>query len=455
MQIEIPEELITSGGAFYRRVTSDGFDGYLPWRPPVIEAPEEKLLLSWDGERIPLDLWYSVCAFFEEQYALTRGESQVRLFYNPTQKIWKAWAFPQEWSTGMSTKELENHPNRAKQDAEIGAGFKVYGTIHHHCSSSAFQSGVDRENEEAQNGIHITIGKIGSSEYDLDGRIYFGRVKYTCIWGHWFDLNPPWIGQVPAGIRDSIRASLLKSPPPKDTPFPRVWMDNLIKFESRFSHMGNGSHHSNNDNYYHHKRGAASKKEVLGLSGDAESFVKTIRGIAGKCKIPDEKLMILLKELAKNPMVTPVGLSVKELEFIGKLRSAASEGYKTTPYYMITEALEFLEKSTSSGDTAGPEDMAVWEVALLAAEHDLTFGDTMRLLCAIKDGRGGAAVNQSEEGFIKDVGDAAIEWGLAITDMAQLAWKDLDCNILFNAKTAVKSIGGNDSHISGFGMGVM
>lgn len=254
--IEVPEGLIKHGGNYLAPVDADGFKGYrlFPLEPLLGITPKEKIGLEWNGGKIPVEtVWHPLCAFFEEQFALTGGEAQARLFYNPKDRTWKVWAFPQVWSTGMTTNELPDHPTWKEQDEAIGADYIVWGTVHHHCKWSAFQSGTDRDNETTQNGIHITIGKVSLGEYDLHGRICFGGIHYDCLWSEWFHLNPipRWVLSIPdAGERNQAikwvlekfgdMTKILKEPPPRGTQFPKQWMDNLIKP----TYMGNGGVHT-------------------------------------------------------------------------------------------------------------------------------------------------------------------------------------------------------------------
>lgn len=254
-------KLIVFDGKVMEHAVRGGFDCY--W--PNHEIPEGEPTLRWMGQKIPLDsVWYPLMAFFEAQLEKTGGESTARLFYNPDdpfeQQHWKVWVFPQEGSSGMSAKEISDHIQRKIQSEALGASHICYGSVHHHCKMSAFQSGTDQDDEESQNGIHITVGHIGGDKYDLDMRCYVGRIKYKLNPDHysnWFNLTPEWLSQVPERInyewlrnipqpmralvasrltmrvRSSIEGQLLVTPPPKNTEFPDVWMENMVKTESR------------------------------------------------------------------------------------------------------------------------------------------------------------------------------------------------------------------------------
>lgn len=202
------------------------------------------------GPKFTEQMWDEVLAFFKWTYAKTRGESQVRLFVHP-QQGWRAWAFPQEASTGLATKELPDNPETKAQNAAIQPNddWIPYGTIHHHCSASAFQSGTDEHNERGavsnpgkgdgcpQEGIHITVGNIDKEVHSLHFRFYYRGCKFQP------DLTEFW--DVGDGVRAKAREFLemfggvvdlnkqaeaqMALTCPADTAFPEQWMANLIE----------------------------------------------------------------------------------------------------------------------------------------------------------------------------------------------------------------------------------
>src|SRR5579871_3308541 len=118
--------------------------------------------LEYDGPRFDPRMWHQVLSFFRWTHKETQSESQVRLYLNTRLGRWAAWAFPQEARTGMSARELTEPepPEKARQrfacwDSEPSDDWLYFGTIHHHCAASAFQSSTDEENERNQDGLHI------------------------------------------------------------------------------------------------------------------------------------------------------------------------------------------------------------------------------------------------------------------------------------------------------------
>lgn len=226
-------ELIVHEKKVFKVVESDGFE-FCVEVPATPHAP----FCSWVGARIPLNVWREILKFFEDSYAAHKSETQVRLFYRASDGSWVAWAFPQEQGTGMTARELGDHAQFAPQREALGRGYRAWGTVHHHCSSGAFQSGTDQSNEESQNGLHITVGHIGSAKYDLHGRVYLRKVKYEVNWAEWFEMPERW-SDLPVAVRSLALMEVLKEPPPDTVTYPPVWMENLIKVERQdFFHRG-------------------------------------------------------------------------------------------------------------------------------------------------------------------------------------------------------------------------
>jgi len=196
------------------------------------EVTKTKCTISTEV-KIPPELWQEVLAFFRWTYQEFKSESQVRLFVNGTTKEWKAWAFPQKANTGMTAVELPDDPKTAAQRRQFGTGWLNFGTVHHHCSSSAFQSGTDEANEQNQDGLHITVGHMDKEQYDLHARLYIGGIKFTpdmsVFWevGDFMSDFPGYARRWAPKAADVALAQMSEAPP-KDFPFPNEWRENII-----------------------------------------------------------------------------------------------------------------------------------------------------------------------------------------------------------------------------------
>jgi len=194
---------------------------------------------EWIGPKLNA-IWPEVLAFFRWTNDTMRSESQVRLFVNVRTQEWKAWAFPQKANLGMSAKELTTGDEGYEKTIEQRAQFPdpdwyYWGTVHHHCTTGAFQSGTDQENERNQDGIHITVGNLGSPMYDLHTRLYIDKWKLVfnlCdFWDIGEELNtlPRHIGRL---LKDDAFNEMAKlqmcEPPPADQTFPDIWKTNVI-----------------------------------------------------------------------------------------------------------------------------------------------------------------------------------------------------------------------------------
>jgi hypothetical protein len=199
------------------------FQGYV-----AVPLPKSPPWVGYHGPKIPMEEWRKILAFFRWSYDESKSETQVRLYFHPAEGLWRAWAFPQEYGSGMTTKELPEDNCDERRRAGIGSGWLVGGTVHHHCSSKAFQSGTDKSNEETQNGIHITVGQIDKSFHDLHGRVSFKKHFYEAAWSEWFEL-PPGLDGLPSAFHDEVTEYFLCEANDNPDGFPAEWKANLIK----------------------------------------------------------------------------------------------------------------------------------------------------------------------------------------------------------------------------------
>lgn len=189
-------------------------------------------------KKISPEVWQQVLAFFKWSYDTTKSETQVRLYVH-AEHGWKAWAFPQKANLGMSAKELEEHERFGPQRLQFGStqGWQYFGTVHHHCAMSAFQSGTDRNNEVGIDGLHITVGNLDKEVYDLHARFSLSGHMFDKINLSWFWEVGDYASQVPelpkwakivmpsAGDMAILQMS---QPAPADTVIPEEWKENII-----------------------------------------------------------------------------------------------------------------------------------------------------------------------------------------------------------------------------------
>lgn len=203
------------------------------------EVTATKATMKWTGPKISQDTWNQVLAFFKWTNDEHHSESQVRLYINNRTQEWAAWAFPQEAKTGMTAKELDTDEAKA-QRAQFSDtdGWLYFGTVHHHCGGSAFQSGTDQANEKNQDGLHITVGNMDQKLYDIHCRLYIGGNKFEPNMSWFWDVEAT-LGTIPGDLRqflvDGLENRLARQqmciPPPPEVQFPQQWRDNVIEIK--------------------------------------------------------------------------------------------------------------------------------------------------------------------------------------------------------------------------------
>ena len=223
------------------RNLGNGFSGHVPSPITIVEGTPA---MRWTGAKIPASVWREIVSFFQWSHEETQSETQVRLLMDSNTGEFKAWAFPQKYGTGMTAKELSGHEDYERQLNEqmAGGNWIKFGTVHHHCSVGAFQSGTDSA-DETEMGIHITIGNIGSPRHSIHARVSLtipgtldadGNAStkashgyYPAVLSDWFEC--PDLPIVPTeALREEIVRHIVCTPVEK-IEFPPAWAENLIK----------------------------------------------------------------------------------------------------------------------------------------------------------------------------------------------------------------------------------
>lgn len=217
---------------------------------------------DWTGPQIDPVVWHQVLSFFKWGHTTYSSEQQIRLWVNPVTRHWGAWAFPQESRSGMATKELkiEETPEQvAARFAHWGtvpsSDWIYFATVHHHCSTSAFQSGTDQSDEKGQDGLHITIGHLGRSLYDLHARFYLREECFEPDMSLFWDVGEEAKQIIPdQSLWD--RVARMQMSRPVEVPFPDVWKENVLEIKrdwdrtsiggSHFPHQGIASYYNSN-----------------------------------------------------------------------------------------------------------------------------------------------------------------------------------------------------------------
>lgn len=210
---EKPEFFSGPGGRTLAHQSLTCFEGHLP---VILDPlPVAEMDFHWKGVPIPFETWRVITAFLKWSYDEYSCEAQCRLCYNIEKQEWRVAVLPQHISAGLFTKEIEDDDDRETAFEECGlyTGFDFVGTVHHHCSTGAFQSGTDHKDELTQPGYHVTLGHLSRKTADFHSRGSFRGVMYPTV------TNSEWLPY------DEEKLRSLEDLPP----FPEQWKTRLKK----------------------------------------------------------------------------------------------------------------------------------------------------------------------------------------------------------------------------------
>ena len=167
-------------------------------------VPETKIRpnLEWEGGPISMDIWNdikNICAYTYKEH---KSECLIRLYYNEQSEEWRTAFFKQEMN-GMTVNDEFDVAILTEEKCNLEDGFVEAGSVHHHCSSGAFQSSTDEKDEIGTPGIHITIGKLNNDKYEIHSRFKtpqgFSNVNLAT-----FFEKPDWLKHIPEKYQKDI-----------------------------------------------------------------------------------------------------------------------------------------------------------------------------------------------------------------------------------------------------------
>lgn len=211
----------------YEQTNYGPFNAWLPVPQEIATENQITTLIEDNADRIPLALWHSCLAFMQWGFDTHKSEVMVLFFYDkrkPVGERWAAWAPPQKLK-GLSVDCDENDPRWKEQRAAFGTA-APFGSLHHHCTLGAFASGKDAADEARNPGIHITVGKMNTTERDWHARVTIRHHTVTVPWDLFIENNST-VMAVPAKVARTV-ALAIKSNEPKGTEFPDQWKANCI-----------------------------------------------------------------------------------------------------------------------------------------------------------------------------------------------------------------------------------
>lgn len=158
--------VVAQNGLFLRKqsdwvdalVPANGVDGLKP------ATPYANLLLP----NLKSTVFAKAVQFFYEVYQQQHTEAAVLLHYSSKH----GW--------DLTVPDQEANPVYVKYDASNRLpGYRCVGTMHSHCDMSAFHSGTDTHDEAAQDGVHITIGRLGNyPNFGMDAELVVGGMRF-------------------------------------------------------------------------------------------------------------------------------------------------------------------------------------------------------------------------------------------------------------------------------------
>ena len=253
--------------------------------------------LEYTGPKFAPEMWHQVLSFFRWTHKEMDSESQVRLYVNIKLGRWGAWAFPQEARTGMAAREIAT-PETPEQavarfaswESEPSADWMYFCTVHHHCSTSAFQSGTDEENERNQDGLHLTVGKMDADRHDLHARFYLNGNCFAPDLSRFWPVDPALAEQLPPAVLDDVARYQMGEKVVVD--FPDAWRQNVIETKSpmRSWEFGHG-----------HDRWEPSLDLPVWLR--TERALNEITRHGGDSSLTEEDYLVTLQSLTENPAV--------------------------------------------------------------------------------------------------------------------------------------------------------
>jgi len=178
----------------YEQVTTDLFTVF-----KEVETPEASdIVPEFHGKPIPMRMWHDIMHCMKQTQDEFNSEALVFLFYNADSNQPWSWWLPPQQTNGMTVKSLPNDPEYKKQRAEYPD--LMLGTVHHHCTSSAFQSGTDEADEVNREGLHFTIGHLDKDKVDVHFRMSLG--------GQCVDMDAhTYIEKVPSPFKKNAKVS--------------------------------------------------------------------------------------------------------------------------------------------------------------------------------------------------------------------------------------------------------
>jgi hypothetical protein len=126
--------------------------------------------------KVPIRIIAQAHRFFSQVFEKYNSESYLTLYYSEKFNDYRLWCPSQTVSHGSVNYDLKDQIDFKERTADQ---WQIVGTIHSHCDFSAFHSGIDIDDEEQFDGIHITLGHVNRTEISIASSFVIGKNRQT------------------------------------------------------------------------------------------------------------------------------------------------------------------------------------------------------------------------------------------------------------------------------------
>lgn len=222
----VDDSLYVENNVLYRKLNFGEFNAYAPTASVPVQVKVE-----WCGSKMSYDLWVEIMSFLDYTFVKHKSEGIVRLYYNFDTAVWAAHAHPQPMITSYGNTMTIQDKISNEQKASMLGEFIQMGSIHHHCSAGAFQSGDDANGELPIRGIHATIGNM-DKERTVHSRYSYNKMFLKADILDFIE-EPVWLREfiekmgLDEPTAQTLRRKALLQVKVNHDLIPKVWLENL------------------------------------------------------------------------------------------------------------------------------------------------------------------------------------------------------------------------------------
>jgi len=171
-----------------------------------------KEFVRWNGPKIPLQVSYKIKKFFNLVVNKYHSEACTILYFNENTNEWKVVVSQQKVTHGGVGYKRES--------LSYIDGFIPVGTIHSHADFGAFHSGIDVNDEETFDGIHLTFGNNDQDCISIAASVVMNGIRA--------EIDPLTV------LENVTFDNFYKFPQTEDDGDPEKWLANVSHCELNF-----------------------------------------------------------------------------------------------------------------------------------------------------------------------------------------------------------------------------